>query len=63
MMLVTGATALTGGILLAPLLARGDGGLTVAYRIVFAASIVAFVGASYTFSLQARNLRWWNRYG
>ena len=26
----------------------------------FATSIVAFVGASYTFSLQARNLYWWN---
>ena len=60
MMLVTGTAALAGGILLAPLLARGNAGLTVAYRIAFAASIVAFVGASYTFSLQARNLRWWN---
>jgi O-antigen/teichoic acid export membrane protein len=60
MMLVTGTAALTGGILLAPLLARGHAGLTVAYRIAFATSIVAFVGASYTFSLQAKNLRWWN---
>jgi O-antigen/teichoic acid export membrane protein len=60
MMLVTGTAALVGGILLAPLLARGNAGLTVAYRIAFAASIVAFVGASYTFSLQARNLYWWN---
>jgi O-antigen/teichoic acid export membrane protein len=60
MMLVTGTATLAGGILLAPLLARGNAGLTVAYRIAFAASIVAFVGASYTFSLQARNLRWWN---
>jgi O-antigen/teichoic acid export membrane protein len=60
MMLVTGITALAGGFLLAPLLARGNGGLTLAYRIAFATSIVAFVGASYTFSLQARNLRWWN---
>jgi O-antigen/teichoic acid export membrane protein len=60
MMLVTGTAALAGGILLAPLLARGNAGLTVAYRIAFATSIVAFVGASYTFSLQARNLRWWN---
>jgi O-antigen/teichoic acid export membrane protein len=61
MMLVTGATTLAGGILLAPLLARGNAELTVAYRIVFATSIVAFVGASYTFSLQARNLHWWNQ--
>jgi O-antigen/teichoic acid export membrane protein len=60
MMLVTGIAALAGGILLAPLLARGNAGLTVAYRIAFATSIVAFVGASYTFSLQAKNLRWWN---
>jgi len=60
MMLVTGIAALVVGILLAPVLARGNAGLTVAYRIAFAASIVAFVGASYTFSLQAKNLRWWN---
>ena len=60
LMLVTGTAALLGGILLAPLLARGNAGLTVAYRIAFATSIVAFVGASYTFSLQARNLHWWN---
>ena len=60
MMLVTGTAALTGGELLAPLLAQGNAGLTEAYRIVFAASIVAFVGASYTFSLQATDLRWWN---
>jgi len=60
MMLVTGTVALAGGILAAPLLGRGDTTLTMAYRIAFATSIVAFVGASYTFSLQARNLRWWN---
>jgi O-antigen/teichoic acid export membrane protein len=60
MMLVTGTVALITGILLAPLLARGNPGLTVAYRIAFGASIMAFVSASYTFSLQARNLRWWN---
>ena len=60
MMLVTGTAALAAGILLAPLLARGNAELTVAYRIAFAATIVAFVGASYTFSLQARNMRWWN---
>jgi O-antigen/teichoic acid export membrane protein len=60
MMIVTGITALIAGILLAPLLARGNAGLTIAYRIAFATSIVAFVGASYTFSLQATNLHWWN---
>ena len=60
MMLVTGTAAMAGGIVLAPLLARGNAGLTVAYRIAFATSIVAFVGASYTFALQARNLHSWN---
>jgi O-antigen/teichoic acid export membrane protein len=60
MMLVTGTIALAGGMLVAPLLAHGNAELTVAYRIAFGASILAFVGASYTFSLQAKNLRWWN---
>lgn len=60
MLLVTGTAAMAGGILLAPLLARGNAGLTLAYRIAFAASIVAFAGCSYTASLQAKNLSWWN---
>ncbi len=60
MMLTTGALALAAGMLLAPLLARGNPAVTVGYRIAFATSIVAFVGASYTFSLQARDLHRWN---
>jgi O-antigen/teichoic acid export membrane protein len=60
LLLLTGTAALTAGILVAPLLARGNAGLTMAYRIAFAASIVAFLGTSYTYSLQARNLHWWN---
>lgn len=60
MMLTTGALALVAGMLLAPLLSRGNAGVTAGYRIVFGASIVAFVGAGYTFSLQARDLRRWN---
>ena len=60
LMLVTGIIALAGGVLLAPLLARGNAGLALAYRIAFATMIVPFVGFSYTFSLQARNLNWWN---
>ncbi|MGH3274078.1 MAG: oligosaccharide flippase family protein [Streptosporangiaceae bacterium] len=60
MMLVTGLIALTGGLLVAPVLARGNADLTDGYRIAFSASILAFVGASYTFSLQARDLRRWN---
>jgi O-antigen/teichoic acid export membrane protein len=60
MMLTTGTAALVGGLLVAPLLAHGNTELTFAYRIAFATSILAFVGASYTFSLQAKNLPWWN---
>src|ERR1700733_4285185 len=60
MMLTTGALALTGGMLLASVLARGHPGVATGYRIAFGASILAFVGASYTFSLQARDMRRWN---
>ena len=60
MMLVTGSVALCSGVLLAPVLAHGHTAVITGYRIAFAASIMAFVGASYTFSLQARNLRQWN---
>ena len=60
MMLVTGTFSLTAGLLLAPLLAHGNLQVTRGYQIAFGASILAFVGASYTFSLQARDLRRWN---
>ncbi len=60
MMLATGALTLTAGILLAPELSRGSAEVAEGYRIAFAASIMAFVGASYTFSLQARDLDRWN---
>jgi O-antigen/teichoic acid export membrane protein len=60
MMLATGAMALALGMLLAPLLARGNPGVAVGYRIAFGTSIIAFVGASYTFSLQAQDLYRWN---
>jgi O-antigen/teichoic acid export membrane protein len=60
MMLVTGALALALGLLVAPVLARGHSGVAAGYRIAFGTSIVAFVGASYTSSLQARDLYQWN---
>ena len=61
MMLTTGGLTIVAGMFVrAPLLGHGDAGLTAGYRIAFGASIVAFVGASYTFSLQARDLRRWN---
>jgi O-antigen/teichoic acid export membrane protein len=60
MMLTTGVLALVAGMLLAPVLSRGNPEVAAGYRIAFGASIVAFVGASYTFSLQARDLSRWN---
>jgi O-antigen/teichoic acid export membrane protein len=60
MMLTTGAVALTAGMLFAPVLAHGNPSVTFGYRIVFGTAAVAFVSASYTFSLQARDLRRWN---
>ena len=60
MMFATGVIALCTGILLAPELARGNATVETGYRIAFGASIIAYIGASYTFSLQARSLRSWN---
>lgn len=60
MMLATGSIVLVAGMLLAPILAHGNASETTGYRIAFGATIMAFVGASYTFSLQARDLRRWN---
>ena len=60
MMLVTGVLALGAGVSLATILSRGNTEVATGYRIAFGTSIVAFVGASYTFSLQARDLHRWN---
>jgi len=60
MMLTTGALTLIAGELVAPLLARGNAQVAIGYRLAFGATVVAFVGASYTFSLQARDLHRWN---
>jgi O-antigen/teichoic acid export membrane protein len=60
MMLTTGTVAFMVGIMLAPVLARGVPTVTAGYRIAFSVSIAAFVGTSFTASLQARDLRQWN---
>jgi O-antigen/teichoic acid export membrane protein len=60
MMLGTGAVVLLAGLYFAPVIAHGNPGLTQAYRIAFASSVIAFVGASYTFSLQATDTKRWN---
>ena len=60
MMLVTGTLALVSGLLLARFLAHGNTAMLAGYQIAFCASIVAFTGASYTFSLQACDIHRWN---
>lgn len=48
------------GFLLAPVLAHGDADLALSYRLVFLACLPVFVGASYSFALQATRLAHWN---
>lgn len=60
MALVTGTAALGAGLLAAPALAHGNPGLDDAYRLIFAGSVIAFVGTNYTFALQARDIGRWN---
>jgi len=60
LMLVTGLVALIAGMALAPVLSHGNAALATGYRIAFAATVVAFLGATYTASLQARDLGAWN---
>lgn len=60
MMVLTGIVVLGAGLILAPWLANGQAGLTWGYRVMFATSIAAFVGASYIFALQATDIRRWN---
>lgn len=61
MMLIAGAAALATGIAFASILAHGNTAVADGYRLAFAGSAIAFVGASYTFSLQARDLKRWNK--
>jgi O-antigen/teichoic acid export membrane protein len=60
MMLVTGIVAFTAGLLLAPVLARGNPEATAGYRIAFGMNVVTSVGIAYTYALQPRHLPRWN---
>jgi O-antigen/teichoic acid export membrane protein len=60
MMFGTGAAAVLAGLFCAPILAHSNPGLAEAYRMAFTGAAIAFVGASYTFSLQARDTKRWN---
>lgn len=59
-MTVAGGTAATAGILLAPTIGHHRPDLVFSYQVLFAACFPSFLGASYTFALQARNLARWN---
>jgi len=60
MMLTTGALTLAAGLLLATVFSRGNPEVAIGYRIAFGTCILDSVGASYTFALQATDLRRWN---
>lgn len=59
LMTMTGVVATAVGLLLAPRLAHHAHDVTVGYLVVFASCLPSFVGASYTFTLQARSLNDW----
>jgi O-antigen/teichoic acid export membrane protein len=63
MMLTTGMIVLVGGLLLAPLIARGDPAVAIGLRLAFGGAIVSFLAGSYTASLQASHLQRWNLAG
>ena len=60
MMLATGTLTFIAGLLLAPVLSRGNPEIADDYRIAFGISIVTYVGIAYTYSLQPRHLLRWN---
>jgi O-antigen/teichoic acid export membrane protein len=60
MMLASGILALVAGLLLAPVLSRGNPEAADGYRIAFGISIVTSVGIAYTYALQPRHLLRWN---
>jgi O-antigen/teichoic acid export membrane protein len=60
LMTVTGALTAGIGFLVAPLLAHGDSDLLLSYRVVFVVCLPVFVGAGYSFALQAVSISRWN---
>ncbi len=60
MLVVSGSVTLVLGMLVAPLLSGGNSTVTWGYLLMFGTCLASFVSASYTFSLQAVDLRAWN---
>jgi enterobacterial common antigen flippase len=61
MMVATGVLVLAAGMVLAPVLSRGNPGLTASYRIAFCCLLIQCVGDSYTWALMGRAYDLWNR--
>jgi O-antigen/teichoic acid export membrane protein len=59
-MIGSGVVTAVVGWFVAPLLGRNDATLVDCYRLMFATCVVSFVGASFVFPLQARDIRLWN---
>ena len=57
----TGSVVLLAGLFCTPALARGNPGLAQAYRIAFCGLAFTVASIGYTFALQARDMRRWNR--
>jgi O-antigen/teichoic acid export membrane protein len=60
MMLTTGVLAFAFGMVIAPLIAHGNTQVTLGYRIAFATVMIALVGYSCIYPLQARDISQWN---
>ena len=60
LMVATGTITLTAGMLVAPVLAQDNSELVLAFRLMFGTCLVSFLGASYTFALQATRIALWN---
>lgn len=61
MLAMTGAAALTSGMVLAPILAHGRPGLATAYRLAFTCLLISCVSDSYTWALMGRDMQLWNK--
>ena len=60
MALVTSVIMFAAGMLLGPMLARGNASVAAAYRIASATVVIAAIGITYTSSLCAREISRWN---
>lgn len=60
MMAASGIAVLVMGLVAAPLLGRHNPAMTLGYGLMFATCLPAFIGGTFTFSLQSSDLSRWN---